>query len=109
MTRSMPLPGPEQTPGQDGRTTRTLQGGGLGQRGAVRDGGDLGRVDAEPGAQPLPGRLRHHDDLIGRATTSIEHRTLFGCRIFQHGMSDDDRRDVRAFMMSTTSSPSGPP
>ena len=49
---------------------------------AVRDGGDLGRSTAKPGAQPLPGRLGHHDDLVSARHDLLEHRTLLWRRVF---------------------------
>ena len=68
---------------------------GVGECRAVRDGGDLVAVDGEACAQALAGHLRHHDHLIGQCHHRFEHRTLVWCRIFEHRVSDDDRRDAQ--------------
>ena len=64
-----------------------------GDRGAVRDGRHLGRVDVEAAAQPLARRLGHDDDPVGERGDLDEDRPLVRCRLAQDGVGDHDGRD----------------
>ena len=61
----------------------------------MRDGGDLAAIDVEAIAQPLAGRVGHHDHLIGPRRDRLEHRTLVWRRVFEDCVGDHDRRDAQ--------------
>src|SRR5246127_4631926 len=81
----------KQTEGQQGWPARTLQRNVRRDRRAMRDRGDFAAVYAEATAQPLAGRLGHHNHLIGQRRDRLKHRTLMWRRVFEDCVRDHDR------------------
>ena len=82
----------QQAPGQQRRPTAPNAGGVRREGRAMRDSGDFAAVDVKTTAQPLVGRIGHHNDLIRAGHNRLEDRTLVSRRAFQDSMGDHDRR-----------------
>ena len=94
ITRSMPLPGPSrpqvEQPGPSGRSARGRGPAGTAAPCGISD--DLGGVDVEAAAQPVPPGLGHDDHFVGGVGDRLENRRWCGVGDFEHGVGDDDRR-----------------
>ena len=86
----------EQPPGQQCRPTEPPRRGDPGWDGrAVRNRGDLPRIDVEADTESLPGCRRHHDHLIRGRRDFLENRTLVWRRVFENRVGDDDGRNTQ--------------
>jgi hypothetical protein len=91
-----PFAAAEQPPGEDDRCRiAPIRGRCEVEAGAVRDRPDLLRVDHVLLEQPRPGGPALHDEQVGKPAELLDDAALAARRLPEHGVKDDDRRQVR--------------